>query len=207
MHSRAVRRQESTEAHSQGEQYTSLCRKILAESQRWAAQNSVQLSTRSAARVRQADGRIFLVDLAAATCSCLQYHENGMPCGHALQVISTLQTQLSSYLPAWFKVQRQLAIYQQAIPPINTADLAAAAEIDTVCLAPRTRIPRGRPRKRRQERADYRYTCALIVEQLQLNSHGSAVLDSLGNVQTRRHVCSTCGQNGHNKRTCRQAHD
>jgi hypothetical protein len=94
------------------------------------------------------------------------------------------------------------AQYELALPPIDIASLKPAynnpeddADAVGICNPPHTRVPRGRPRKKRQDKANFRA------------SRGVGVMDMLAggaDVPERRSVhCSTCGETGHYATTCR----
>lgn len=163
----------------------------LEEGRALARSNRVQPSSPTEGRVVQPDGRIFLVDLAAGTCSCRRYQENGVPCGHAMSLIFAIGASVGSYLPAVLSAAQWAATYTTPLVPIDISSLETLA--DEICEPPVTRVPRGRPKKERVRREDMR--CP----------RGRRLLRERG-VEAVWHRCGTCGEASHNARTCRRPH-
>jgi hypothetical protein len=70
---------------------------------------------------------------------------------------------------------------------------------ERACNPPLTRVPRGRPRKQRLDKGNYRATRGV----------GAADLVDQGDGQRgkRTVICGTCGEEGHYYTTCRRAHN
>jgi len=98
MAQRAERSLLAVEAIAKG-QWPPLITGLVEEGRNWARCNGLQMSSPTEARVVQPDGRIYLVDLTARTCSCRRYQENGVPCGHAMTLIFQQGSQLTPFLP------------------------------------------------------------------------------------------------------------
>lgn len=62
--------------------------------------DQVLQSAQSTARVAQQNGQVYLVDLAAATCSYQRYQVSSTPCDHALALIFCLGREIGPFLPA-----------------------------------------------------------------------------------------------------------
>jgi hypothetical protein len=102
----------------------------------------------------------------------------------------------ADYFPAALSTETWLAIYETPMPVINTEDLEL--DDDNECNPPRTRKPRGRPKKKKENRATHRATRGLQDAELELGEEGQAIRP--------RNRCGTCGETGHNVHTCRQPH-
>ena len=89
------------------------------------------------------------------------------------------------YMPDTLRTTTYQAMYQRNLPMIDIASLELEIDPNDRCLAPSTRTPRGRPKKRR-----IRTRVAPLDLEIQ-----------------PRHHCSTCQQPGHNARSCRQLHN
>ena len=76
------------------------------------------------------------------------------------------------------------------LPVIDISSLALKEEEE--CNPPKTRVPRGRPKKKREERATYRSTRGLRAEDVEQGSDGEAVIGDNRLVVRRRNLCSTC---------------
>ena len=95
--------------------------------------------------------------------------------------------------------------YLEPMPPISIAGLRPAMDDDAdsndeglghACNPPMTRVPRGRLRKTRQDKANYRATRGVGAADLLDNGDGQR--------QKRTVLCSTCGEEGHYSTTCRR---
>jgi hypothetical protein len=166
------------------------------------------MSSPNEAQVVQCDGVIYLVNLATSHCECGRYAENGVPCSHAMAFIYYKAESLDAYLPDALKMETQIAAYRDAMPPISIAGLKPAMDDDAnsddegfgrACNPPLTRVPRGRPRKQRLDKGNYRATRGV----------GAADLVDRGDGQRgkRTVICGTCGEEGHYCTTCRRAHN
>jgi len=165
------------------------------------------MSSPNEAQVVQCDGVIYLVNLATSCCGCGRYAENGVPCSHAMAFIYHKREGLDAYLPDTLKMETQIAAYSLAMPPVSIADLKPAMdddansddEIGYACNPPMTRVPRGRPRKARLDKGNYRA----------IRGVGAADLVDNGVEQREKRtvICSTCEEDGHYCTTCRRAHN
>lgn len=182
MEKRASRRQAALQATDTARLATPFVEKALLEAKQLASSNRVQLSSPTEARVIQTNGNVFTVSLSAKECSCRHFQQNGIPCSHAVSAIQAAGGSLVSYIPSHPSSATWATIYVDPIPPINTGELKPL--LDAPCFPPIARAPRGSPPKERLRKGQRR-------------SEGVA---SAGR-------CSTCGENGHNKRKCRRPHE
>jgi hypothetical protein len=98
--------------------------------------------------------------------------------------------------------------YLEPMPPVSIAGLKPAMDDDAdsddegfghACNPRMTRVPRSRPRKTRQDKANYRATRGVGAADLLDNGDGQR--------QKRTVLCSTCEEEGHYSTTCCRAHN
>lgn len=147
------------------------------------------------------------MNTATAYCGCGRYQQNGVPCSHAMAFIFSQRGEtLERYLPELMAITTWASQYEIALPLVDISGLRPAyndpdddADAVGICNPPHTRVPRGRPRKKRQDKANYGA------------SRGVGARDMLGDGQRapeRRSVhCSTCREPGHYASTCRIPHN
>jgi SWIM zinc finger len=146
------------------------------------------------------------VNTATAYCGCSRYQQNGVPCSHAMAFIFSRHESLETYLPASMSISTWAAQYELALPPVDISGLKPAynnpdddADVVGICNPPHTRILRGRPRKKRLDKANFRALRGVGAQDML-----EADLDAL----ERRSVhCSTCGEPRHYATTCRIPHN
>jgi len=131
-----------------------------------------------------------------------------MPCSHAIAFIFHKNESLDAYLLEALKTETQIAAYCEAMPPISITGLKPAMDDDAdsddeglgqACNPPMTRVPRGRPRKIRQDKGNYRATRGVGAANLLDTSDGHR--------EKRTVLCGTCREEGHYSTTCRRAHN
>ncbi|XP_060210218.1 uncharacterized protein LOC132637089 [Lycium barbarum] len=125
-------------------------------------------------------GRRFILNLNSKTCSCRMFQLDEIPCPHAWAVIKKKNLVAEDYCSDLFKPATVLKTYDVPVDPLpDEREWNIPNHIlEDVVLPPRYKRPPGRPKKRRDK---------------PLNE----LLFGKG-----RHACSTCGQVGHNKRSC-----
>jgi len=136
--------------------------------------------------------RYHQVNLQIKTCTCYKYQQNDIPCTHTFALILRLNYLFHLvFLPQFCSVQIWQNTYSSNLHPIvfglhvPPLEPHTDSEEELACNAPRTRIPRGEPKKERYRRGEARQHAPRAQE----------------------HPCSTCDQPGHNSRTCRTPHD
>jgi hypothetical protein len=129
-----------------------------------------------------------------------------VPCSHAIALIHSQGESLERYLPASLSVANWIASYEAVLPPVDISGLKPTyndPDDDTdavgICNPPFTRIPRGRPRKKRLDKANFRASRGLGAADL--------LSGALGAPEKRVVRCSTCGTEGHYASTCRLPHN
>ena len=167
------------------------------EGRKWAQSNHVQLSSPIEGRVVQPDNAVHLVNLQTGTCSYRRYQANGIPCGHAMACIFAQGLTLETFLPPALSTATWAAMYMTPIPPVDTTDLVVRD--DEECNPPVTRVPRGRPKKERYRKEETRAPRGLGKE-------GMKADDDVAPQERLLHRCGTCGEKGHNARTCHRPH-
>jgi hypothetical protein len=108
-----------------------------------------------------------------------------------------LRHDLRYWMPQVLSIATLRAQYSTPLPPIDISTLAAL-KTDR-CEPPMTRVPQGRPKKERIRKEDTRRG----IEASTL--HHNADLTGL-NSQVLASRCRTCGETGHNSRTCKRPH-
>jgi hypothetical protein len=153
---------------------------------------------------------IYLVNTATTHCSCGRYQQDGVPCSHAIAFIHSQGEGLERYLPASLTIANWAASFKAVLLPVDISGLRPAHnsledededDVDPIgiCNPPFTRVPRGRPRKKRLDKANYRA------------SRGIGLADVLPGApdapERRTFHCSTCGVEGHYATTCKIPHN
>lgn len=112
--------------------FTKFCLHHLSLERPWARTNTVFPSTLTTARVQQANGHVYFVDLVTKTCTCRKFQENGIPCGHAIAWILELNDRpLEHYLPNILSLETWRATYdlEQNLKPVKIDNLPTALGI------------------------------------------------------------------------------
>ncbi|XP_060211700.1 uncharacterized protein LOC132639255 [Lycium barbarum] len=125
-------------------------------------------------------GRRFILNLNSKTCSCRMFQLDEIPCPHAWAVIKKKNMVAEDYCSDLFKPATVLKTYDVPVDPLpDEREWNIPNHIlEDVVLPPRYKRPPGRPKKRRDKPL-------------------SELLFGKG-----RHACTTCGQAGHNRRSC-----
>ncbi|XP_060210338.1 uncharacterized protein LOC132637236 [Lycium barbarum] len=128
-------------------------------------------------------GRRFIVKLDNITCSCRMFQIDEIPCLHAWAIIKKKNLMADDYCSELFKPHTVVKTYDVTVDPLpDEREWKIPTYIsEDVVFPPRYKRPPGRPKKRRDKS---------LFELL------------LGK---KRHACSTCGQTGHNRRSCSNA--
>jgi hypothetical protein len=127
----------------------------------------------------------YTVNLKEKNCTCKRWDLSGVPCCHAISCIFYQREAAEDYVDQCYKISTYVACYDPIVMPINGPDMWEATGLAPV-EPPRIRRPPGRPKKlRRREPDEPRPQSAKL---------------------SKRHLvmkCKKCGENGHNKRTCK----
>jgi zinc finger SWIM domain-containing protein 3 len=117
--------------------------------------------------------RTRIVDLKSNECSCGEFKEFMFPCRHAATAISKLKRPHSNYMHASYLKDSLCLVYGIPLIPVDMEDVAS----DSASLPPNVKRKAGRPKT------------------VRIRSRGE--MD-----EENQLICSSCGQKGHNKRTC-----
>jgi hypothetical protein len=147
----------------------------------------------------QPNNNIHIVNLEAGTCTCHRFQTHGIPCGHAISLLFSQGQTLHSWMPAVLSIATLQAQYSTPLPPVDISTLTAC-DTDR-CEPPMTRVSRGRPKKERIRKEDTRARRGITASAL----HCGADLTALSS-QVSASRCKTCGETGHNSRTCKRPH-
>ncbi|XP_060182437.1 uncharacterized protein LOC132612117 [Lycium barbarum] len=125
-------------------------------------------------------GRRFILNLNSKTCSCRMFQLDEIPCPHAWAVIKKKNLVAEDYCSDLFKPETVLKTYDVPVDPLPDEREwnIPKNNLEDVVLPPRYKRPPGRPKKRRDK----------PLSELLFGKS--------------RHACSTCGQLGHNRRSC-----
>ncbi|KAK8674102.1 hypothetical protein V6N13_112400 [Hibiscus sabdariffa] len=130
----------------------------------------------------------FIVDLDEKSCSCRKWDLSGIPCAHAISAIWFNKEHPEAYVDACYTVDTQKKIYEETINPIRGKTSWPSS---TFIPKPPIQQPKqpGRPKTKRKKEPD----------ELTPQREKCAKLRKIGVSMT----CSKCGQQGHNKRSCK----
>ncbi|KAL1192056.1 hypothetical protein V5N11_029955 [Cardamine amara subsp. amara] len=129
----------------------------------------------------------FIVDLERRTCSCGKFRIGKIPCRHAIKGSFDTCKDLYRYADDVYTTTAWRSLYEESINPIGVPEEewrvpehVKAAKV----IAPHTKRQPGRPKKRRHETVE------------------DKIRSSQGSQAPKRHKCSRCGKEGHNRTTC-----
>ncbi|XP_050225506.1 uncharacterized protein LOC126674981 [Mercurialis annua] len=119
-----------------------------------------------------------IVDLIERTCSCCRFQKDELPCAHAVAVFCKYHMDPYQYCAEFFKKENLVKIYEAIVFPMpSQSDWDDAEDMEYAdVLPPIGKIPAGRPKKQRLKPCHER---------------------------KEKNTCSRCGNQGHNKKTCR----
>ncbi|XP_015570581.1 uncharacterized protein LOC107260768 isoform X2 [Ricinus communis] len=121
-----------------------------------------------------------VLDIDQWDCSCKGWQLTGLPCCHAIAVISCIQRNPYEFCSRYFTIESYRLTYSESVHPIPNVDWPVQKDSSQVIVTvspPPTRRPPGRPTTKRSGLQD------VVKRQLQ---------------------CSRCKGLGHNKSTCKE---
>ncbi|XP_044500467.1 uncharacterized protein LOC123221657 isoform X2 [Mangifera indica] len=139
----------------------------------------VLLSTGSTCEVR--GDTVEVVDMDHWDCTCKGWQLTGLPCCHAIAVISCIGRSPYDYCSRYFTTEMYRVTYSETVHPIPDLDRPAQSDPSQVAVTvtpPPTRRPPGRPTTKKSGSQD---------------------------VMKRQLQCSRCRGLGHNKSTCKDS--
>jgi hypothetical protein len=133
--------------------------------------------------VIDSSGQQFVVELPTSertfgSCSCRFFQNFLMPCRHACSFAIKVQIAPISLVAEYYTVSNYRQTYEQCYLPLTMTNLECIE-----MMPPQVARPRGRPATKRKEKG----------------CQPSQALEC-------GRLCKSCGQSGHNRRTCREAH-
>ncbi|KAK8713246.1 hypothetical protein V6N13_148468 [Hibiscus sabdariffa] len=93
------------------------------------------------------------VNIQEWTCSCRKWQLTGIPCIHAISVMS-IEDRPEKYVDSCYSVSTQRAIYSHLISPVRGEQQWATNDTMEPILPPMFRRPPGRPHKKRKREVD-----------------------------------------------------
>ncbi|KAF5946785.1 hypothetical protein HYC85_017013 [Camellia sinensis] len=144
---------------------------------------SLQVSILAGNRFEVGGDSIEVVDLDQCDCSCKGWQLTGLPCCHAIAVISWLGRNPYDYCSRYFMTDSYRLTYSESIHPVPNVERPMQKESSQSLVTvtpPLTRRPPGRPSTKRFGSQE------VVRRQLQ---------------------CSRCKGTGHNKSTCKDKKD
>jgi hypothetical protein len=159
----------------QSNRITDFARNQLQKSYQQARRYQVKSAKDGLAQAFVPDGHSYVVNLQEMDCSCGEFQEFLIPCRHAVAVCLWQVDDPYDYVHEWYSLEYYRATYSRYMHPIREEDLN---EEYSESEAPILTKQHGRSKKRRYQ-------------------HGEKT--------GRRRQCGHCGQDGHNRRSCRNA--
>ncbi|CAI9289037.1 unnamed protein product [Lactuca saligna] len=142
-------------------------------------------------RIQQYEVRIgndgYVVDLNNNTCGCRSWQVSGIPCVHAVAVISYLNRNARDYITPWFHTTMFLTYYNHTINPLNGSSMWPEVTYMKPLPPKKKRLP-GRPIIKRK------------TDQSERESQGKTrhTISKAGAVMR----CTICRETSHNRSTC-----
>lgn len=197
----------ATAAYNAGAEYTSYANELLDKSKEHAGGLQVLPSTGQRGKVRTTTGWLYDVWINVQDrltyCSCFRPQILGVPCGHVIAFFRHQNLSLQGYISWDYRITNWGAQHQAVIPVVRADQLQPDPEHP--CDPPFTRMPRGRPRKRRYQTGTRRRQAPLMPSGMEMNPE----VQELAAQQRARRVihCGICGEEEHNRRRCRRPHN
>jgi len=179
------------EANKYQPRFTKLCLSGL-ELQYMGQRKYYTTTSPTIGRIQQPNGRVHIVNLETKSCGCRRFQQNGIPCGHAIACIALLRQPLLDFCPLALATSTWQDTYATHFMPVDITNL-----IPGDVFPPTTRVKRRRPKKER-------------IQPNKARRH-ARIQQIAGGVpyipDHAPHYCSTCGQEGHNARSCKKPYN
>ena len=186
--------------HQEGEKYdagtvlTKYTVKLLEKYMSFSNHRRIQFADAMHASVLSFQGKWYVVDLLASTCTCGHFQYNDIPCGHAIAVIQEYRDPAGDqrrsardFIPYNLTLETFKAAYAEPMLPVEVEGLEPQGDND--CRAPLFKKARGRPQTARLTAGEQR-------------AREAAWNGALQNIPDRVQHCSRCGREGHNVLRC-----
>ena len=156
----------------------------------------IQFADAMHASVLSFQGKWYVVDLLASTCTCRHFQYDDIPCGHAIAVIQTYRDpaggqrrSVREFISYNFTFEAFKAICAGPMRPVEVEGLEPQGDNDCRLGAPLLKKARGRPQT----------ACLTLSKQ---GAGQNAWKGALQNIPDRVQHCSRCGREGHNVLHC-----
>lgn len=183
-----------------GHTWTPYCAQLLRISRKFAGGCRIQMSTREEAKVWTPTDKVYRVTLdreaKGCICSCKRPRQRLVPCGHVLAVLSDQKIEIASFMPSCYEVHTWYREYTKPMPVVMILELT----IQGCCDPPNSRMPRGRPQRKRIQPGGVRGCRGLARDEVDQELQYELA------VHRNRPHCSPCGLAAHNRTTCRRSH-
>ena len=127
----------------------------------------------------------YTVNMAEKTCDCGYWQLNGLPCMHAMCVITNTRLDLNDYVSDFYLTSKWRQLYAEGMKPVQ--GMQSWPRLGRLpILPPPPRFNRGRPNDHSRKKAPHE------------SSSNPHKLTRHGRVPT----CSNCRKEGHNKTRC-----
>lgn len=127
----------------------------------------------------------YRVDMRAKTCGCGYWQLNGIPCMHAMCVITATRLNLDDYVSEYYLTSKWRQLYAKGMEPVQGMKLWKRL-CRLPILPPPSRGNKGRPNNYARKKGPHEST----TNKNKLTRHG------------RVGTCSRCRKEGHNKTRC-----
>ncbi|XP_076893244.1 putative protein FAR1-RELATED SEQUENCE 10 [Bidens hawaiensis] len=157
-----------------------------------------------------------VVNMSTSTCACRRWEITGIPCRHVVACIWVKGAQDRSvgrpetFVKPIYTMDRWKAVYSYKVYPINGMSMWPTSQVPIQITAPKLKKQTGRPKKSRKKSAVEREDGGSRKKsKVDAKGKGKAVEGEGQKVKAVRktkpkgsNTCGTCGQKGHNKRSC-----
>ncbi|XP_076958454.1 uncharacterized protein LOC143634184 [Bidens hawaiensis] len=157
-----------------------------------------------------------VVNMSTSTCACRRWEITGIPCRHVVACIWVKGAHDRSvgrpetFVKPIYTMDRWKAVYSYKVYPINGMSMWPTSQVPIQITAPKLKKQTGRPKKSRKKSAVEREDGGSRKKsKVDAKGKGKAVEGEGQKVKAVRktkpkgsNTCGTCGQKGHNKRSC-----
>ncbi|KAL8527313.1 hypothetical protein ACS0TY_005256 [Phlomoides rotata] len=154
---------------------------------------------------------LYVVNLDVKVCDCGEFQCLGIPCIHAAAAIRFGGHDICSFVHPGYSSRNVQGMWRGSIEPVpHPNQWANFAHLNSIkCYPPKQPRQAGRPRVSRRRSGletstSTRKSRINETEPIGLSQESASVVNQTQQIPRRRGVrkCSTCGENGHTKRTC-----